>query len=116
MTHNSWGDPVKGFKSFFNKECEGYEKSASYLRALNFVRSMEISSNIATYFIADKDNENNAINECETNLTHTSLPIGYKNSFSNIYCGCKEETPILKIRSLNYHTKEILNVDLPIII
>ena len=107
MTHNSRGD--RSFKSFFKKECERYEKSASHLRALNFVKSMETSSNIAT---ADKDDENNAINECETNLTHISLPIEYKNSFSNIYCGCKEEIPILNIRSLNYYTKEILNVDL----
>ena len=113
MTHNSWGDPGKGFKSFFKKECERHEKSASHLRALIFVKSMEISSNISTYFIGDKHIGNNAINECETGLTHTSLPIEYQNLFSNIYWGCKEEIPIFKIRSLNYHTKEILNVDLP---
>ena len=101
-THNAWGNPEEGCKTFKKDVCERHLIRDSHKKAIKYCKEVKENEMKITKFI----NPNQvSINQ------HVNTE--YKNLFLNVYWGSKEEIPLLTITSLNDFTKQFLKVSMP---
>ena len=113
--HNVWGDRNKGFGTFNKKSLERHATSQAHKKATAFLEKTKPSFTINEVF-GSHNSEPSQLpfhQESDVLIRKYEIPIEYQNLFLNIYWGIKEEIPLTKIQSLNYHTKDTLGVTLP---